>query len=190
MSSPTENPRSLIRGLVAGAALLVAAAVTALAGCSQTYEFESFSVGDSAVSAAAKPLANSQFVRGAYVDTIGRTPDVHDYSIQDAQGKELYSFPIDEQAVLVKSLDSIGDPAPMRALVCAGLLGSAEVSVPEKAEVEDPAAFIRDQFRALLGREPNAYEARAFEDAWRTDEAVGPRAVIRAITGSREYQSR
>ena len=49
---------------------------------------------------------------------------------------------------------------------------------------------VRDQFRKLLGREPKSHEAYAFLDAWNTDAAAGPKTVIRAIVGSREYQSR
>jgi len=49
--------------------------------------------------------------------------------------------------------------------------------------------YIRDQFRRLLGREPNTYELEAFAAEWENDPAVGPRTVIRAIIASREYQS-
>jgi hypothetical protein len=177
----------LFRALAASLALM---ASLGLGGCKATYEYESFSAGDGAEGRPREPLGNSQFVRAAYVDLVGRAPAAYDYEVQDAQGAALYSFPIDEKTALVGALDAMSDPAPMRALVCSGLLASAEAKVPAKAEVNDPAAFIREQFRVLLGREPGAYEARAFEEAWARDEAVGPRTVIRAITGSREYQSR
>ena len=192
LSNSHPRPRPGTPRLRAAAALLLSAfsCFLALAGCSTTYEFDPFTAGADAAGRAPEALGNSQFVRGVYVDLLGRTPEIYDFSIEDAQGNELYSFPIDEQPALVRSLDAMGDPAPLRALLCAGLLGSAEASLPDKADVQDPAAFIRDRFRALLGREPNAYEARAFEDAWRTDEATGPRAVVRAIVGSREYQTR
>jgi hypothetical protein len=67
-------------------------------------------------------------------------------------------------------------------------LHSAEVTIPDKGTVV-ARDYIRDQFRRLLGREPNTYELQAFADAWTRDPAVGPRTIIRAITGSREYQS-
>ncbi len=190
MPTPHRHPRLPARLLRAAAALLLAAGTSGLAGCSYSYEFDSFTVGDDASGRAPEPLGNSQFVRGTHVDLLGRTPEVQNFSVEDAEGNELYTFPIREQSEMVGALEAMGDPAPMRALMCAGLLGSAEISLPDKADVQDPAAFIRDQFRALLGREPNTYEIRAFEDAWRTDEATGPRAVVRAIVGSREYQSR
>jgi hypothetical protein len=184
---PLPQPSSVLRALAAPLALV---AFLGLGGCKTNYEYESFSLGDGAEGRPREPLGNSQFVRGAYVDLLDRTPAVYDYEVQDAQGAPLYSFPIDEKATAAAALDAMSDPLPMRSLICAGLLRSAEASVPEKAEVDDPAAFIREQFRVLLGRDPGAYEARAFEEAWIRDEAVGPRTVIRAIVGSREYQSR
>lgn len=181
------RPSTLLHAIGASLALIVSSGLTA---CKSTHEYEPFSLGAAAEGRPREPLRNSQFVRAAYVDLLDRTPAVYDYEIQDESGAPLYSFPIDEKAALARALDGMSDPAPMRALICAGLLGSEEADVPEKAEVDDPAAFIRDRFRVLLGREPSAYEARAFEEAWIRDEAVGPRTVIRAIVGSREYQSR
>jgi hypothetical protein len=185
MHKPDSHPRPRL-----GAVLLLAAASLGLAGCSYSHEYDPFTVGSDIEARAPEPLGNRQFVRGVYADVLGRAPGVHDFSVQDAQGNELYTFPINEQPTMVNALNGMGDPEPMRALLCAGLLGSSEISIPDKADVEDPGQFIRDRFRTLLGREPNAYEADAFEDAWLTDEATGPRTVVRAIVGSREYQSR
>lgn len=187
MPSPSTRPRITVRILIAGAALLVAICGT---GCAYSYEFDPLTVGDDGAGRAPEARSNSQFVRAVYADILGRAPDVYDFALLDAQGNELAAFPIQEQKDLVNALDGMGDPDPLRAVLCAGLLGSEEIDVPEKGEVADPQAFVRGQFRALLGREPNAYEAHAFADAWETDEAAGPRAVIRAIVGSREYQSR
>jgi hypothetical protein len=83
----------------------------------------------------------------------------------------------------------MGDSRPLRALLVAGLAASAEVGLPARGDVDDPAEFVGEQFRRLLGREPSAYELRAFVDEWRADDAVGPRTVVRALVGSREYQS-
>jgi len=87
------------------------------------------------------------------------------------------------------ALDGLGDGLPMRNLVVNGLLHSSEVTLPAKGSVSDPRAYIVEQFTRLLGREPNAYELAGFADAWDRDPAVGPRTIIRAIIGSREYQS-
>ncbi len=77
----------------------------------------------------------------------------------------------------------------MRSLVVTGLLASTEVNLPRKAEVGDPKAYITDQFRFFLGRDPNPYELVTFADEWAKDPAVGPRTVIRALMESREYQT-
>lgn len=168
---------------------VLAMAALTLAGCSTSYGFDPVTVGDDDAGRVPRPRSNSQFVRAVYADVLGRAPDVYDFAIVDAQGNQLVAFPINEQRDLVTSLDGTGDPDPFRAILTAGLLGSAEVDLPDKADVKDPHAFIGDQFRRLLGREPGSYESYAFEDAWENDPATGPRTVIRAIIGSREYQS-
>ncbi|HEV7555317.1 MAG TPA: hypothetical protein VGO00_07690, partial [Kofleriaceae bacterium] len=104
-------------------------------------------------------------------------------------GSPVVKFTINEETTLDTALDGVGDPVPMRALVVDGLLHSAEITLPEKSAVADAKAYITDQFKRLLGRDPNVYELAAFADAWATDPAVGPRTIIRAIAGSRAYQS-
>ena len=89
-------------------------------------------------------------------------------------------------------LDGIGDSMPMRNLIVKGLLHSTEVTIPDKATASnagDPRPYIKTQFEKLLGRSPNAYELEAFAAEWIKEPAVGPRTIIRAIIGSREYQS-
>ena len=181
----TPRPRSA--SLLALA--LAAALGSALAACGDTtYEFDQVSVGDQDGARTPRERSNSQFVRAVYGDLVGRAPESYDFTIT-AGGAELVRFPVDEQSLLVGVLEGMGDSQPLRALMVAGLVGSAEVALPDRADVDDPAGFIGDQFRRLLGREPSAYELRAFVDEWRADEAVGPRTVVRALVGSREYQS-
>ena len=76
----------------------------------------------------------------------------------------------------------------MRNIFVNAALHSTEVTLPAKSTING-RDYIRDQFRKLLGREPNVYELEAFANEWDHDPAVGPRTIIRAIMGSREYQS-
>jgi hypothetical protein len=170
---------------------LAAAALASLFGlsaCDSTYSFDAIEVGGDQAGRAPSPATNAQFIRGVYADLLGRTPEIYDFQVS-FQGQS-FVFPIDEQRTLVDALDSVGDPDALRALLVAGFVRSAEVEVPEKDAVGDPAEFIREQFRRYLGREPGSYELVAFEREWAADPAVGPRTVIRALIGSREYQSR
>jgi hypothetical protein len=161
----------------------------ALAACTTTYNYDPASAGEQeGGDRAPRSKTSSQFLRGVYADLLGRAPQTYDFTLQ-LNGVTQFTLPLDEQAQLETVLDGIGDPLPMRNLVVNGLLHSTEVVVPDKASVADPSAYIRKQFTALLGRDPNVYELRAFSDAWAHDPAVGPRAVIRAIVASREYQS-
>jgi hypothetical protein len=162
------------------------AGLTGLAACDTTYGFDPVEVGDDG-DRAPRPRSNSQFVRAVYADLLGRSPEVYDFILSNA-GTETGRFQVDEQALLVLALDGVGDPTPMRGRLVAGLVESEESALPDKAEVDDPDSWIADQFRLLLGREPNLYELDGFVAAWRDSEAVGPRTVVRALLGSREYQ--
>jgi hypothetical protein len=175
----------ILASLAFGAALALAGS-----GCGETtYGFEPVDTGKDDSAGEPRPKSNSQYIRAIYADVVGRAPESYDFSIVDAQGNPLITFPIDEQQLLLNTLDGVGDPAPLRALIVAGLLDSAEVTIPTKDDVADPEAWIADQFRRLLGREPNSYELAAFVDEWESDPAVGPHTVIRALVGSREYSS-
>jgi hypothetical protein len=167
-------------------ALLIAAVLAF--GCTDTFDYDATNAGDTEEGGRAPRGKNpSQFVRGVYADIVGRAPESYDFVLR-LNGTEALRFPLDEEQQLVGALDGIGDSLPMRNLISKGLLHSAEVSIPEKADVT-AREFIREQFTRLLGREPNPYELAAFAGAWESDPAVGPRTIIRAILGSREYQS-
>ncbi|HVV88728.1 MAG TPA: hypothetical protein VHE35_37040 [Kofleriaceae bacterium] len=171
-------------------ALALAAALGLAAACDTTYEFDPTTAGDpDTVGHPRISKTSSQFVRGIYADLLSRAPSRYDQLITLGDGTQLRN-PIDEERNLDDLLDGVADPGPLRALIVRGVLESPEAAVPSKEAVTDPPAWIRDRFRRYLGREPNAYELAAFVDAWHTDPAVGPRAVIRALLASREYQSR
>lgn len=159
-----------------------------LAACTDVYDYDPASAGQPEGSERApRGKTSTQFLRGIYADLLGRTPESYEIVIK-FQGTEVFRFTADEEALLGASLDGLGDSQPMRNLIANGLLHSSEVSIPDKSAVQ-PREYIRDQFRKLLGREPNTYELEAFAAEWDKDPAVGPRTVIRAIIASREYQS-
>jgi hypothetical protein len=161
----------------------------AVAACATTYEYDPVAVGDpEGGDRAPRSKTSSQFVRGVYADLLGRTPTTFDFTLK-FNGATQFTLPLDEQAQLINVLDGLGDGLPMRNVIVNGLLHGSEVTLPAKGSVADPRAYIREQFTRLLGREPNAYELESFADAWDRDPAVGPRTIIRAIVGSREYQS-
>jgi hypothetical protein len=170
--------------------VFLALALFGAGACDTTYDFERTPVGeDDGIGRGALSKSSSQYVRGVFADILGRSPERYDFVVT-ANGQPGFTLPIDEEQFLVNTLDGMGDPAPLRALIVKGLVESAEVDLPSRASVTDPAAYVRDQFRRLLGREPNAYELSAFVDQWNADPAVGPKAIVRAIAGSREYQSK
>jgi hypothetical protein len=171
------------------AAPSLALSLLVLAACADTtYSFEDVTVGEDDGARAPRERSNSQFVRAVYGDLVGRAPESYEFVVE-AGDVELIRFPVSEQSLLVDVLEGMGDSRPLRALLTAGLVASAEVSLPERDEVDEPAELISEQFRRLLGRDPSAYELRAFVDEWEADEAVGPLSIVRALIGSREYQS-
>jgi hypothetical protein len=163
-------------------------AVLAAFACTDTYDYDPATAGDQDGAREPRGKTSSQFLRGIYADLLGRNPQSYDF-VLSVNGQEQFRIPLDEETQLASALDGLGDSTPARAVIVNGLLHSPEVSLPEKTAVADPSAFVSEQFRKLLGRDPNPYELAAFTDAWQSDAAVGPRTVIRAITGSREYQS-
>ena len=165
--------------------LLIIALATA---CTETtYDYDPATAGDvEGGDRAPRAKSSSQFLRGLYADLLGRTPESYDFVIK--VGTQESRLPLDEEIQLTSVLEGLGDSLPMRNLLVKGLLHSAEITVPAKSDV-NAQDYISEQFRRLLGREPNAYELGAFADEWAKDPAVGPRTIIRAIVGSREYQS-
>ncbi|HTL34451.1 MAG TPA: hypothetical protein VL326_15090 [Kofleriaceae bacterium] len=163
--------------------------VLALAcACTDVYDYNKTNAGEpEAANQSVKGTTDTRFIRSVYADILGRTPETYELVLQ-YQGTVLFRFNADEEALITSSLDGLGDSAPMRALLVNGLLHSQEVTIPAKSTVVG-RDYIREQFRKLLGRDPNTYELEAFAAEWDRDPAVGPRTVIRAILASREYQS-
>jgi hypothetical protein len=165
---------------------LILVVALACAGCTETYDYDPATAGEEEGSREPRGKNPSQFVRSIYADLLGRSPESYDFTLRF--GPDQITFPLDEEAQLVGALDGIGDSQPMRNLIANGLLSGDEISLPAKSSV-DSREFIGEQFRKLLGREPNPYELQVFVNEWESDAAVGPKAIIRAIVGSREYQS-
>lgn len=162
--------------------------VAFVAACTDVYQYDPAGAGEAEGSERApRAKSSTQFLRGVYADLLGRTPETYEIVIR-YQGQVLFRFTISEEALLSNSLDGLGDSLPMRNLITNAILHSAEITIPDKTAV-DARDYIRDQFRRLLGREPNTYELEAFAAEWDKDPAVGPRTIIRAIIASREYQS-
>jgi hypothetical protein len=166
--------------------LLIAA--LASASCTDVYDYDPATAGEAeGGERALRAKSSAQFLRGLYADLLGRTPESYEIIIR-FQGTEVFRFPANEEALLSFSLDGLGDSLPMRNLIANGVLHSSEITIPAKTAVV-ARDYIREQFRRLLGREPNAYELEAFAAEWDADPTVGPRTIIRAIIASREYQS-
>ncbi len=162
--------------------------MTFATACTDTYDYDPATAGNQeGGERAPRAKSPSQFVRSIYADLLGRAPTSYDFILQ-INGVEQFRLPLDEEAMLVGTLDGLGDSQPLRNLIANGLLHGDGVSLPAKSAV-DSKTFISDQFRKLLGREPNPYELQVFANEWASDPAVGPTTIIRAIVGSREYQS-
>jgi hypothetical protein len=168
---------------------LIVAAALAASACTDTYEYDPAVAGEAeGGETQRRAKTSSQYLRGLYADVLSRTPENFEFVLR-FNGTEAFRLPLDEEAQLTNVLEGLGDSLPMRNVIAKGLLHSTEVTIPDKASVADPRVYIRDQFRRFLGREPNPYELEQFAGEWAKDAAVGPRTIIRAIVGSREYQS-
>ena len=172
--------------LVAGLALFATATVSS---CGETtYVFDEVDVGDDEAGRTPRERSDSQFIRAVYADLIGRSTGTQEVTVRFGNGTPLV-LPIDEQDTLENILQGLGDSRALRAVLVAGLVDHEEANIPDKADVTDAAEFVGEQFRRFLGRNPSAYELAAFVADWNTDDAISPKTVIRALIGSREYQS-
>ncbi len=116
------------------------------------------------------PKTNQLFVRGMFVDLLGRLP-THD-----------------EVEPMRNALDGLSDSRPLRSVLVRLLLDSGDVPIPSRKEIEDPTAWIGDLFRRLLGREAAPDELSAFVKTFH-DPACRPATILYALLSSAEYQA-
>ena len=107
-----------------------------------------------------------QFVRGLYQDLLGRLPDY------------------DELRQTRAAMQSMADPAPLRAVLAKVLLDSNQCRLPERDG--DDATFVQRCFLRYLAREPTAREQHAFTTALQPGK---PAPIARALVTSLEYQT-
>ncbi len=118
--------------------------------------------------AAGRELPNRLFVRALFVDLLQREPSA------------------EEAETLRSALDGLGDPRPLRAVFVRMLLDSGQAPVPDKAALEDPTAWVRDQFRRLLGRDPSDEELREFCAVLR-EPACSPGTILQVLLSDPAY---
>lgn len=116
------------------------------------------------------PQPNRLFVRALFVDLLGRLPD-------EGEAHRMRS-----------ALGGLAESGPLRSLIARLILDSGKAPVPQRAEIADPAAWIRELFERLLGRLPTAAEQTAFLEGF-ADPACRPQTVLYAIVSHPEYQT-
>lgn len=114
------------------------------------------------------PTSNRLFVRSLYVDLFDRTPER------------------EESEPLREALDALGDSTPLRSVLVRLLLDSGRAKFPSTTEIVDPAAFVGERFRCLLGREASPGELSAFVSAL-SDPACRVETIYQAILTHPEY---
>ncbi|MGH7150765.1 MAG: hypothetical protein ACREIU_08710, partial [Planctomycetota bacterium] len=117
------------------------------------------------------PRAKSDpmFVRSLFVDLLGRPPSYREFRN------------------MRNALQALSDPAPVRAVLGRVLVDSGKSPLPRKERVEDPDAWIAEQFLRLFARGPTEAEREAFRGGW-DDPACTPATVLTALVTSKEYQ--
>lgn len=116
------------------------------------------------------PLPNRLYVRALFVDLLGRLPG-------SEEGQRLRS-----------ALDGMADARPLRSLFARLLLDSGKVTLPERAQITDPEAWVTGNLERLLGRPTLPAERTEFLAAFR-DPACRPATVLYAIVSHPEYQT-
>lgn len=113
-----------------------------------------------------KPKSERQFLRGLYMDLLERVP-THD-----------------ELRNLRNALQSMADPAPLKAVLAKLILDSGQAKLPALGAGAE--AFTAECFRRYLAREPKPAEAAAF--ASELQQGATASQVVRTLVGSLEYQ--
>jgi hypothetical protein len=113
---------------------------------------------------------NRLFIRSLAVDLVDKVPS-------EVETQRLRS-----------ALDGLADSGPLRSLLARLMLDSGRTSIPEKASIADPSAWIEGLFEQLLGRPPNSSEARAFGHAF-SDKDCRTTTIVYAIVSHPEYQT-
>ncbi len=115
-------------------------------------------------------MPNRLFVRALFVDVFDRLPE-------------------EEEAQRMRNaLDGLADAGPLRSVIARIVIDSRKARLPERAELEDPEAWIAGLFVRLLGRRASDAELAAFVEAYR-DPACKPATVLYAIVSHPEYQT-
>jgi hypothetical protein len=112
--------------------------------------------------------SDTQFVRSLYMDLLDRRPTY------------------EELRNMRNAMQSMADPAPIRAVMAKVILDSGKAVLPSRGEDGD-AAFVRQCFVRYLGREPDQEESDRFVSILGHNDAE-PQHVVRALVGSPEYQ--
>ena len=119
--------------------------------------------------ARARTKAEIPYVRGLFVDTLGRLPSYQE--LRNVRNAFL----------------SLADPTPIRLVMGRVLLQSPEVKMP--ASALQPVRFVKEQFVRLLARPATNREVDTFVSALKNDPQVTPGVVLWTLISSSEYQS-
>jgi hypothetical protein len=111
---------------------------------------------------------DQQFIRALYQDLFSRAPTYQ------------------EMRNVRNATQALADPIGIRSVIIRTILDSGSVALPEKDKT-DPAQWVPERYRALLGRDPSANELKTFTDAW-TSKDCRPATILHAILTSTEYQ--
>lgn len=114
-----------------------------------------------------RPRSDRQFVRALYVDVFDREPTY------------------DELRNVRNALQSMADPAPLRAVLVKLALGSPEAKLPDPG-AGPRGAFVRTCFERYLGRSPSQ-EEEASCTAILSEPETAPRTLVRALLAAPEY---
>lgn len=114
------------------------------------------------------PKSNRLFIRGLFVDLLGRLPTD------------------DEMEPMRYALDGLSDSRPLRSVLVRLLLDSGRAGVPTKAAIEDPTAWTQGEFQRLLGRAALQPELETFVSIFHQDDCK-PATILYALLTTAEY---
>ena len=150
---------------------IVILSICVLSGCGEKKDLGEIIVSDTAPKKR-QLKTHEQFIQIAYIDLFNKTISPQRLS----NAKQIF--------------DSQGDDDISYRLFVRQLLKEANTELPAAGVIkQDPAKFIEQSYLKFMGRYPNGYEKKLFEDDIKNDTSISAAKIYYILMTTQEYRT-